>query len=339
VEVGAVALERGLLLRRPGAVIGVVLLLISLDALLWSVFGPAGTPVVPDRFASLLLAALGVLCLLVPPARPRWILEAAAASAVVIMMSAVATRVTPQGVLSVGVALLMLLVAAATFVPTRRLALGIATGLAALAVGVLVNPVHVGALYIWFLATAIVVVPWVVSALMTELRGLVEVSAEAALHDPLTGVSNRRGVVEEADRVRAVTERAGTPTALAAIDLDGFKTVNDSRGHAAGDGVLIALTRAWGSALRAGDVLGRIGGDEFLVVLPNTDARGAAATVERMRGVHPFPWSCGVVDWDPDEDLDAAMARADVLLYEDKARRAAATIDLRGTAERMSHGD
>jgi diguanylate cyclase (GGDEF)-like protein len=339
VEVGAVALERGLLLRRPGAVIGVVLLLVSLDALLWSFFGPDGTPQVPDRLASLVLAGLGVLCLLAPPARPRWILEAAAASAVVVMTSAMATRVTPQGVIAVGVALLMLLVAAATFVPTRRLAIGIATALAALSIGVLVNPVHVGALYIWILATSIVAVPLVVSTLMTELRSLVIVAAEAALHDPLTGVFNRRGVVDEAERVRAVTERAGTPTALAAIDLDGFKSLNDSRGHAAGDVVLVALARAWSSSLRAGDVLGRIGGDEFLVVLPNTDARGAAASVERMRGVHPFPWSCGIVDWDPDEDLDAAMARADVLLYEDKARRTAATIDVRGAAERTTHAD
>ena len=333
VEVAAVALERGLLLHRPGAVLGAVLLLVAVDALLWSFIGPVGTPVVADRAAAAGFFVLAVLCLLHRPGWPRWVLEGVASLAIVALTSAMSTRVTAPGVIAVGVALLMLLVAGATFVPTPRLAVGIAAALVGLAVGVTANPVAVGGLYIWVLATALVAVPLVVSALMTELRLLVEVSAEAALHDSLTGVLNRRGVVDQADRVRAVTARAGTPTALAAIDLDGFKSVNDSRGHAAGDEVLASVVREWTSMLRAGDVLGRIGGDEFLVVLPNTDAHGAAATIARMRRADPFPWSCGVVDWDQDEDLDAAMARADVLLYEDKARRAAATIDLGGLAE------
>lgn len=333
------ALERGLLLRRPGAVIGVVLLLIAVDAVLWSFIGPAGTPYVLDRVAAAVLGVLGVVCIALDPARSRWVLEGAAAVGILVMVSAMATRVTAQGVISVGIALLMLLVAAATFVPTRRLAVGIAIALTGLGVGLLANPVPVGGLYVWVLATAIVAVPLVVSNLMTELRALVEVAAAAALRDHLTGVLNRRGVVEAADRVRAVTARAETPTSLVAIDLDGFKSVNDSRGHAAGDEILVELARSWSKVLRAGDVLGRIGGDEFLVVLPNTDARGAASSVERMRAAHPFPWSSGIVDWDQDEDLDAAMARADVLLYEDKAQRAAATIDLRGAADRTSQTD
>jgi diguanylate cyclase (GGDEF)-like protein len=157
------------------------------------------------------------------------------------------------------------------------------------------------------------------------------VSAEAAVHDPLTGALNRRGVVAEAEAVHAVTTRMGTPTSVVAIDLDGFKQVNDTQGHAAGDELLVSLVRAWSSQLRAGDVLARTGGDEFLLVLPNTDANAALGVVERLHGSHPFAWSSGIVDWDQDEDLDAAMARADALLYEEKSRRRASTIDLRGT--------
>jgi diguanylate cyclase (GGDEF)-like protein len=324
-----VTFERGLLLRRPGLGLGVVLLLISVDALLWSFIGPTGTPAGPDRLAAALFAGLSVLCLVQRREGPRWILEAAAATAIVLLTSAMASRVTPQGVLSVGVALLMLLVAAATFVPMRRLVLGILTGLAALAIGVVVNTVEVGVLYLWVLATGIVVVPLMVSALMAELRALVDVAAVAAVHDPLTGALNRRGLVDAADRVRAVAERSGTPTALVAVDLDGFKSVNDTRGHAAGDEELVALVQAWSTMLRAGDVLARSGGDEFLLVLPNTDANAALGVVERLRAAHPSPWSCGVVDWDQDEDLDSAMARADALLYEEKAGRRP-TIDLRG---------
>lgn len=330
--------ERGLLLRRPGAVLGAVLLLIAVDSLIWSIAGPPGAPVVFDRVVAGVLAALGVVCLAFPPGGRRAVLETSTAVAAALLTVAMATRATPEGVVAVGVVLLMLLAVAATFVPTRRLAVGIVAGLAGLVLGVALNDITVGALYVWVMGTAIVVVPLVVSALMAELRALVDVAAEAAVHDPLTGALNRRGLVAEADAVHSVTVRVGTPTAVVAIDLDGFKAVNDSRGHAAGDELLVALVDAWTAQLRAGDVFGRSGGDEFLVVLPNTDARAAESAVERLREAHPFPWSSGIVDWDPDEDLDAAMARADVLLYDEKARRAS-TIDLRGATERTSQGE
>ncbi len=331
-------LERGLLLRRPGAVLGAALLLIAIDSLIWSIAGPAGTPVGFDLVAAAVMAVLGVVCLALPPGGRRAVLEVSTAVAAALLTVAMATRVTPEGVVAVGVVLLMLLAVAATFVPTRRLAVGIVAGLAGLVLGVALNDVTVAGLYVWVMGTAIVVVPLVVSALMAELRALVEVAAEAAVHDPLTGALNRRGLVAEADAVHAVTVRVGTPTAVLAIDLDAFKAVNDSHGHAAGDELLIALVDAWTSRLRAGDVLGRSGGDEFLVVLPNTDALAAESVVERLREAHPFPWSCGIVDWDPDEDLDAAMARADVRLYDEKARRAP-SIDLRGVTEQLSQSD
>jgi diguanylate cyclase (GGDEF)-like protein len=326
-----VALERGLLLRRPGLVLGAVLALVALDILLWSFAGSSGTPVVLDRVGALVIGVLAVCCLLLPVGRHRWLLELATAAGVAALTVAMATRSTPQGVIAIGVVLLMLLSAAATFVPPRRLSVGIVAGVAGVMIGVVANEVPVGAIYIWVLATALVAVPLGVSALMAELRSLVQVSAEAAVHDPLTGALNRRGVVAEAEAVHAVTTRMGTPTSVVAIDLDGFKQVNDTQGHAAGDELLVSLVRAWSSQLRAGDVLARTGGDEFLLVLPNTDANAALGVVERLHGSHPFAWSSGIVDWDQDEDLDAAMARADALLYEEKSRRRASTIDLRGT--------
>lgn len=322
-------IERGLLLRRPGLVLGAVLLLTAVDAAVWAVAGPEGSPVAVDRAIAVVLGALGIACLVMPPGRARWLLEAATALGTAVLTLAIATRVTPQGIVTVGVLMLMLLAAAATFVPTKRLAIGIVAGLAGLAVGVAANTVALGGLYAWVLATAVVVVPLAVSALLAELRSMAAAAADAALHDPLTGALNRRGVVAEAEAVHAVTARMGTPIAVVAIDLDGFKAVNDTQGHAAGDDLLVALVRAWSGQLRAGDVLARSGGDEFLVVLPNTDANAALAVVERLRAAHPFTWSSGIVDWDQDEDLDSAMARADALLYEEKARRTRATIDLR----------
>ncbi|MGD9957258.1 MAG: diguanylate cyclase [Candidatus Nanopelagicales bacterium] len=332
-------LERGLLLRRPGIVLGGVLVLTAADAAVWAVAGPEGSPVALDRAIAIVLGALGLACVLLPPRRYRWVLEVATAIGAVVLTLAIATRLTPQGIVTVGILMLMLLAAAATFVPMRRLVFGIVAGLAGLVVGVAANTVTLGGLYAWVLATALVVVPLAVSALMAELRAMVSAAAEAAVHDPLTGALNRRGVVAEAEAVHAVTGRIGTPISVVAIDLDGFKAVNDTQGHKAGDELLVALVDAWSGELRAGDVLARSGGDEFLLVLPNTDANAALSVVERLRDAHPFTWSCGIVDWDQDEDLDSAMARADALLYEEKARRTARTIDLRGTTADQAAAD
>jgi len=333
-----VALERGVLLRRPGVLLGAVLAIVALDILVWSFAGSSGTPVGLDRLCALVLAVLSALCFLRPLGGRLWFLEVATGVGVAALTVAMATRSTPQGVIAVGVILLMLLSAAATFVPPRRLWLGILAGIAGVMVGVLANDVPVGGIYIWVLATALVAVPLGVSALMAELRTLVKVSEEAAVHDPLTGALNRRGVVAEAEAVHAVTGRMGTPISVVAIDLDGFKQVNDTQGHAAGDALLVGLVRAWQGVLRAGDVLARSGGDEFLLVLPNTDANAALGVVERLHAAHPFTWSSGIVDWDQDEDLDSAMARADALLYEQKARRRA-TIDLRGATADQAAAD
>jgi diguanylate cyclase (GGDEF)-like protein len=112
-----------------------------------------------------------------------------------------------------------------------------------------------------------------------------------------------------------------------AVDLDGFKALNDSRGHAAGDQVLVDLVSDWLSTLRAGDVLARVGGDEFVLVLPNTDAESAATLLDRMRTSNPFHWSVGTVVWRPEEDLVDAVARADQHLYAHKRRQRCASSD------------
>src|SRR5262249_10234886 len=81
--------------------------------------------------------------------------------------------------------------------------------------------------------------------------------------DPLTGLLNRAGLAARAARVRARAARGGKPVSIALIDLDGFKRVNDQRGHAAGDELLTDLGRAWRGELRGSEVLSRFGGDEF----------------------------------------------------------------------------
>tara|TARA_R110002020_G_scaffold114595_8_gene263736 strand:+ start:1208 stop:2395 length:1188 start_codon:yes stop_codon:yes gene_type:complete len=151
-----------------------------------------------------------------------------------------------------------------------------------------------------------------------------------AMVDPLTGVLARSGLVEQGHRLVSESRRHGRPLAVLLLDMDQFKTVNDTLGHAAGDGVLRHLAARARLVLRGEDVLGRLGGDEFVALLPSTDAAGAAVVAERLRDAinhaHmlyrgeeiPVPVSIGVAQVRADEALEAALQRADLAMYEAK---------------------
>ncbi len=139
--------------------------------------------------------------------------------------------------------------------------------------------------------------------------------------DPLTGLLNRAGFEVAAERARALAHRGRRPVSIALIDLDGFKRVNDLRGHAAGDELLVDLGRAWQAELRGSEVLARFGGDEFALVLADATPAGAGEALERLRGASAAEWSVGVVEWERGETLERAIARADVELYRAKHAR------------------
>jgi diguanylate cyclase (GGDEF)-like protein len=139
--------------------------------------------------------------------------------------------------------------------------------------------------------------------------------------DALTGALNRSGLAEAARRVHLRRRRSVRQVAVAALDLDGFKAVNDQTGHAAGDRLLADATAAWRSVLRHGDVLARVGGDEFIVLMPDTSATEAATVLDRLRDSHPVAWSAGLASWHTDEPLEACIQRADRELYAVKHAR------------------
>ncbi|WP_083469533.1 GGDEF domain-containing protein [Methylobacterium variabile] len=168
--------------------------------------------------------------------------------------------------------------------------------------------------------------------LNAALSGEIETSArlEAELRrladtDPLTGALARRRFLEVC--ARDWRRRSGRTACLLMLDIDRFKLVNDSHGHAAGDAALVGFVAACRSALRSLDTVGRLGGEEFAVLLVETDVEDGAAVAERIRaavaatpvatetGPIGITVSIGLAAAGPEESLEAAMRRADAALY------------------------
>lgn len=145
-----------------------------------------------------------------------------------------------------------------------------------------------------------------------------------ALTDPLTGTLNRRGITESLERALRRATRRGAHVSIVAIDLDGLREVNNRHGHGAGDEMLEAVSRHWIENVRAHDTIGRTGGDEFLLVLPDTTLSQAEAIVERLTIGSPGSWSAGIAMAKPLETAETMLERADRRLYSAKAERLSA---------------
>jgi diguanylate cyclase (GGDEF)-like protein len=155
--------------------------------------------------------------------------------------------------------------------------------------------------------------------------------ARQAARDSLTGMFNRRSFMLELDREIARVRRGGTVLSLAMFDLDHFKDLNDAHGHQAGDEVLRGIAKSMQATIRQPDILGRYGGEEFVLLMPDTDAEMAMRVCERIRAavqVSGVEWngrrlsitiSCGVAAFAlHGATADALIAAADAALYEAK---------------------
>jgi diguanylate cyclase (GGDEF)-like protein len=170
---------------------------------------------------------------------------------------------------------------------------------------------------------------WNFGCLLMAMDRLRNEVADLALLDDLTGVGNRRHLLQRLTEECAKSERSGEPFALLVIDLDGFKAINDTYGHAAGDACLQHFTLMAQTRLRPGDMLARSGGDEFCIVLPASTLREGAMIARRVLEVCredaaacvgadiPISLSIGVAQWTREIGPfpDRLMAAADHALY------------------------
>lgn len=166
---------------------------------------------------------------------------------------------------------------------------------------------------------------------VSERARLIEELQKAATEDPLTGVSNRRFLEDGLNRELERCRRFGHSVSVVMIDLDNFKLQNDTYGHHFGDEILVTVTRFISERLREVDILGRWGGDEFLVVLPQSRMDDAVQWVERIKRelanvsiqlsqpVECISASFGVVDSFGEETLEKLIERVDTAMYRDKS--------------------
>ncbi|MBN1437990.1 MAG: GGDEF domain-containing protein [Anaerolineales bacterium] len=188
-----------------------------------------------------------------------------------------------------------------------------------------------------------------VAVLLPALKAL-EHERELARTDPLTGAANRRHVIEAMDRELWRSQRSRRSFTIVYIDLDGFKAANDALGHRVGDDILRAVVRRGSGQLRKTDLMARIGGDEFLLLLPETDRAGSKKTVAKIQAAlrnemekHHWPvtFSIGALTCRrASAASEELIKKADALMYSVKnsGKNAAAFEDFPGRDSRVRFG-
>lgn len=165
---------------------------------------------------------------------------------------------------------------------------------------------------------------------VARLQNELAETSEMVRHDQLTGALNRKGLEETLDRELARARRRQAPICVSLLDVDNFKSLNDTYGHQTGDDALVHLARVIRETMRPHDTLARYGGEEFLIILPDTILPDAVSALTRLQReltkrffLHKnekllITFSAGVTAFLPDEPRNEAIARADAAMYQAK---------------------
>ncbi len=181
---------------------------------------------------------------------------------------------------------------------------------------------------------------WSLNMLKREMNEREELSRE----DPLTGACNTRCFYQQAEQELKRSRRYGSPLSFAYIDLDNFKEINDTLGHNVGDEVLCLVAETISGNVRGVDVTARMGGDEFALLMPETDFFGSGAAVDKLKELldhriyenkWPVTLSIGLVTFErPPDSIEEMIRDADTLMYEVKgSTKNAIRHEVRGTVE------
>lgn len=274
----------------------------------------------PESSLVTLLTALGIVIVMaslritIGSRLPPWSLQVDVGLGTAIVSMVAAASVTEH----VDLANLYLLVTifAVLYLPLRSALAHVAAAGAAYALVLGVGPNPTEPLVVaWFSVFGTAAVLGVV------VLGLVSVLRVTAREDALTGLANRRLWDERLEEELERSRRSGAPLSVIAIDLDGFKAVNDAAGHDVGDRLLRELAGAWKAVIRGGgDVLARLGGDEFGLLSPGSDAIGVRSLARRFADAlpHGISASIGVATWDGTENASDLLRRADRAMYQKK---------------------
>jgi diguanylate cyclase (GGDEF)-like protein len=310
-------------LARAGTPAAVSVLAVMAFARAAACFAWAAFPVAPDAprgiMVALGLAGVAMTLMLmrsgadVSPAR----LHVAVVLFTALTGAMVAVAVTERGLMMSALGYIWTAVYVAFFFRPRVARLYAALTIAALGLSLLAAHAPTDA-SVWVTFSAMI---WVAVAVLVKISTRLRAEAHT---DGLTGLLNRTGFAVAAARQRATAERRGEPLALAVVDLDDFKIVNDRGGHAAGDRLLIELAGVWTASLRPGDLLARFGGDEFVLMLAGATEAQVGDLLARLTRAHPASWTVGAVICSSDESLAEAIERADARLYVAKEQRRAA---------------
>jgi diguanylate cyclase (GGDEF)-like protein len=239
---------------------------------------------------------------------PRGLLALASVRVAVVALT-LSSAVNGGAALFGGAGLIWVALWVTAFYPMRAVLWTFAAEAAAVTYAALLNPEH--------LRTAVDALPMVTGAVVLSmlLAQVLGSLRHEARHDDLTGLLNRRGLDQAMGELLSGRRFAASANSLVVIDLDGLKLVNDHAGHIAGDQMLVTFATELQTASRGVDLTGRIGGDEFIAILPGLSAGDAIKWAERMHEESGVAWSYGVAEREPGEQLEDWLNRADKLMY------------------------
>ena len=292
--------------------------------------GPAGRDADSLAIVAGIAIAISVFLIVVFDNLPVWFLRGAPAAGTCLVALAIYYS-GPAAASTYAMYMAWVVIAASIFLDTRLILAHGAVAVAAYALVLLVldGSDRLDALRVTMTAGTVLVVALVMGGIARQLREVLRRLQAAARTDPLTGLLNRRALEDafEMELSRAARGKFGVGVVM--LDLDGFKAFNDEFGHPAGDAALERLSHALVDATRAIDQVGRVGGEEFAVLAPESTTAGTLALAERLRraveiefsGFGGLTASCGVASYPSNgSDRLSLIAAADRALYEAKER-------------------